>query len=464
MITLHPHQLDMVDRTRKTGKRAVLLQAPTGSGKSIMASYIVQSALAKGTRTMFTVPRLELLEQMSKNYNDFSIPHTFIAAGEKYHPKINNVIASLPSLASKISRFEPPELLIVDETHFGDEALDKVIEWAKNYGAFVLGLSATPWKLNGKGLGCWYDTMVEGPTIRWLIDNKYLSDYRAFAPDTLDLSGIRMSAGDYNKKDLAGKMESDRKLVGNAVKHYMEHAMGKRGISFTVSRAHSEIVCAAYNTMGVRAATIDGETPKDERRRLARALATGEILQLVCAELLVFGYDLAAAANMNVVVQSISDLQPTKSLAKQMQKWGRDLRFEGVDADPHFIFDHANNVYEHGFPCDDRVWTLADREKKTGKKSDGEKDIKAKVCPSCFRASPPSNSCKYCGFVYPVMSREIEEVEGDLVEIEREKLRKAKRSEVGKAKTIDELWAISKERGYKSGWVYQMAKVKGIKV
>ena len=92
--------------------------------------------------------------------------------------------------------------MIVDETHFGDEALDKIIEWAKNYGAFVLGLSATPWKLNGKGLGCWYDTMVEGPTIRWLIDNKYLSDYRAFAPDTLDLSGIRMSAGDYNKKTL----------------------------------------------------------------------------------------------------------------------------------------------------------------------------------------------------------------------------------------------------------------------
>lgn len=460
MIILHPHQHKMVAQSRMTGKRAVLLQSPTGSGKSIMASHIVQSALARGTRTIFTVPRLELLSQMSKNYNDFDIPHTFISSEHDYHGQVNNVIASLPSLHRRLDKISPPKLLIVDEARYGEGAMDDVIAWGKKHGAFILGLDATPWKMSGRGMGCWYDAMVEGPSIKWLIENNYLSRYRAFVPDTLDMTGVRVQAGDYNKKDLAGKMESDRVLVGNVVKHYMTHAMGKRGITFTVSRAHSEIVCAAYNSMGVRAAVIDGNTPAPERKRLAIALATGELLQLVCAELLVFGYDLAAAAGMDVVIQCIGDLQPTMSLAKQMQKWGRDLRYEGPDADPHLIFDHANNIYEHGLPCDERVWTLADRERIGRGKSD-EKEIRLRVCPSCFVPSKMRPVCE-CGYVFPVDAREIEEVEGELKELEQLAIKKEMRMEVGRCKTQDDLEQLSIARNYKRGWVKNQCGFKGI--
>lgn len=464
MIELYAHQIDMVNRCRATGKRSVLLQAPTGVGKSIIASHIIQSALSKGTRTIFTVPRLELIDQMGKNYRDFGIEYSVIASREKYFPQIKNTIASVNSLASRIGKIEPPQLLIVDETHYGAEALDKIIKWGRANNAFILGLSATPWKANGKGLKCWYDTMVRGPSVKWLIDNNFLSQYRAFAPDNIDMTGVRVTAGDYNKQDLSGRMESDRKLVGSVVDHYIKYAMGMRGITFTVSRAHSAIVCEAYRASGVPAATIDGETPKDERRRLAVALARGEIFQLVNAELLTFGYDLAAAANMPVTIQCMSDLQPTLSIAKQKQKDGRFMRYEGPDAKPHIKFDHANNIKEHGFPDDETEWTLEDEERRGKSKGEKEKVIPYKICSECHFAHKPSPHCPECGFVYPIEARTIDEVDGDLVEIERDEAKRKSRMEVGREKTFEGLVAIAKERGYKMGWVYKQCAIKGINI
>jgi DNA repair protein RadD len=514
MKQLYPHQLDLVAKSRMTGTKAVLLQAPTGIGKSVIATHIVHSAMSKGGTSWFIVPRRELLRQMSQQYCDAGIEHTFIAQGEQYYPTIGNAICSLGTLVRRLDKLVLPKLAVIDETHYGAAALDTVIRWLRSHGTFILGLSATPWKSSGQGLGCWYDAMVEGPSIKWLIQEGYLSQYRLFAPDRLDLSGIRKVAGDYNKSDLAEKMEGDRVLVGNVVKHYTKHAMGKRGVTFTVSRKHSEIVCAAYNANGVPAACIDGETPEDERKRLARALATGELLQLVNVDLLTFGYDLASAAGMEVSIECMSDLRPTKSLALQMQKWGRVLRKK---PEPALIFDHANNVYEHGYPDDERQWTLKDRDRKEGGDR-AEQEVKARTCPQCWYTSRPTQVCPNCGFVHPVESREIEEVDGELVELQRgppkarnhqealilaEKLglknyddwamtvthddewryrayvnaasaiqdagsghlaavKKEKRMEVGRAKTLAEIRTIAKERGYSSGWIWHQARLKGI--
>ena len=458
MKQLYPHQVNLVNMARMTGKKSVLLAAPTGIGKSVIASSIVHSAADKGKKCWLIVPRRELLRQMSGQFKDFNIDHTFIAQNQKYIPMVSNVVASLQTLVRRLDGLTAPDLAIIDETHFGSTALDTVIKWLKANGTFILGLSATPWRLDGKGLGCWYDAMVEGPSIRWLIDNGYLSDYKAFAPDKLDLTGIRKLAGDYNQKDLADKMESDRVLVGNCVKHYMKHAMGLRGVTFTVSRKHSSIVCEAYNTAGIPAACIDGETPDDERKRLARALANKEILQLVNVDLLTFGYDLSAAAETDVTIEAMSDLRPTMSLALQMQKWGRVLRKKDR---PAIILDHANNIDEHGKPCDERVWSLQDREKK-GKKDRGEVAVPFKTCTSCYHIHKPAPFCPNCGTVYPVMSREIEEIDGDLVEIDLAMARKEKRMQVGRAKSLGELQAIAKERGYSPNWAFVQAKLKGL--
>lgn len=457
MKILYEHQLKMVDESRSCGRRSILLQAPTGSGKSVIASYIVWSALSKGSNTWFIVPRRELMRQMSRQYIDFNIGHTFIGAGLSYEKKVNNVICSLPTLIKRLDTLTPPKLAIIDETHYGSEGLDTVIKWLRKNNCYILGLSATPCRSDGRGLGMWYDYIVEGPSIRWLINHGFLSEYKLFAPDKIDLSGIKTVAGDYAKGELAGMMENNRVLIGNAVKHYKQAANGMRGVTFTTSRKHSEIVCEAYNSAGVKAACIDGNTPEDERIRLARALANKEILQLVNVDLLTFGYDLASAAGVDVTIECMSDLRPTKSLALQMQKWGRVLRKKNM---PAIIFDHANNTFEHGLPCDERDWTLSDREKKTGNFKAPE--IPVKTCTNCFYTHKPAPSCPNCGFVYPILSREIEEVDGDLVEINTAAIKKKERMEVGRSKNLAELLEIEKKRGYKKGWAYLTAKRKGI--
>ena len=355
--------------------------------------------------------------------------------------------------------------ILVHNCHFGGDGLDRLIKWLKANGTIILGLSATPWKLSGEGLGKWYDDMVQGPSVRQLIDAGRLSEYDAFAPSTPDLSGIKIAAGDYAKGQLAERMEQDRVLIGNAVKHYKTHAEGKLNIAYCVSIAHSEIVAQSFRDAGITAAHIDGKTPDIERKRIIKAYAKREIMVLTNCELLTFGFDLASQVGMDVTVECMSDLRPTKSLALQAQKWGRVLRRKPY---PAIIFDHANNFMQHGLPCDEREWTLDDRLHGVGTKG-GERILPVKQCLSdangagCFHCHHPSPKCPKCGHVYEVQSREIEEVEGELEAIDKERIKKMARMEVGKAKTIADLERIRAERGYAPGWVYQIARVKGIR-
>lgn len=471
MITLFPDQQDSVDAVAekmRQGSKSILMQGATGSGKSIISTYIVQRAMAKNRNILFTVPRRDLVRQMASTFNSFGLDYSYIAAGKSFNPYAQAHIASTETLKRRLSKMRPPHLAIIDETHYGGKGLDEIISWLKDAGSYIIGLSATPWRLSGQGLGCWYDDMTVGPSIRWLIDNKRLSDYRAFAPSQVDLSGVKKIAGDYAKGDLSGRME-DRVLVGNAVSHYKKHAMGKLGVTFACSRKHSEILAQTYRDQGISAMHVDGETPMDERARIFKAYANREIMQLTCAELLTFGFDIASASGVkDVTVQCITDCQPTQSLAKQMQKWGRGLRY---DPEPHLFLDHANNFDPetgHGLPCSERDWSLADWKKKRGS-GEAEKSVPVRQCDECYFCHPPAETCPNCGYEYPVKYRTIEEIEGELEEIKAEKeveeteAKKKARMEVGQANTLDDLRNIAKDRGYAKGWVYQMARVKNIK-
>jgi DNA repair protein RadD len=268
-----------------------------------------------------------------------------------------------------------------------------------------------------------------------------------------------MVAGDFNKKQLAEKMEADVLLMGDTVNHYKNHAMGKRGVTFCVRRKHSEMMAAAYRDAGVMAVHMDGDTPDEVRVKIAKAFAKGEIQQICNCDLLTFGYDLASISESNACVECLSDCQPTKSLAKQLQKWGRNLRYDGTE---HVFFDHANNFETHGLPCDEREWTLEPREKKR-RSSEKERSIPVKQCPKCFYVHSPSKSCPECGYIYPIQERSVEEIDVSLQEIDLTLERKEKRMEQGRAKTFDDLWKIANERGYKAGWVYKQAQLKGIR-
>lgn len=441
-----PDQIDLINGVRNSMRRnkSVLMQSATGTGKTVMASYMMQQAHAKGSRCIFMVPRRELLRQTAKTMDAYHIPYGCIASGYTDNPFARIRLATSGTLARRLDTVKPPNILFVDETHFGGGEVDRIIKWAKDGGAWVIGLSATPWKLSGKGLGDWYDDMVQGPQISWLIQNRRLSDYRLFAPSRPDLSGIKTTAGDYNKGQLDDFMTADRVLIGNAVKHYREHAMGRLNVAFGTSIKHAEIIAQSFRDNGIPAAHVSGAMDDDEIASRVRAFARRELLVLANCELLTFGFDLAAAANMDVTVEAMSDLRPTKSLALQMQKWGRVLRMKDY---PALIFDHAGNSAPdlHGLPDSDREWSLDGRDRKKG----GEKTEPTRQCAECYYVHRPAPCCPNCGFVYPVQARMIDEVEGELQEVSREQERRDARQQQGMAKSLDDLIRYGKLKGMK---------------
>lgn len=460
-VTLYPDQMELVDRVRESMRshKSVLMQSPTGSGKSRMGAYIAESVLAKGGSVVFDVPMKELRKQISTTFRQTGIAHSFVAAGQRFDPFGSCWVTTTPTLANRLDRAPRAKVLILDETHNGGAARNRIVEHYKAMGAWIIGLSATPERLDGKGLDVWYDDMIEGQSIRWLIDNKRLSDYRLFNASKPDLSALRMSGQEYRQSDVAGFMESQNILIGDAVSHYQKLAMGKRNVAYCASIKHSQMVAEAFNEAGIPAAHIDGKMDDATRTRIIKAFARRELLCLTNADLLLYGFDLAASSDDdNAVVESISDLKPTMSKAMQFQKNGRALRLkpDGSDA---VIMDHASNAFnpdgsvKHGFPCADQVWNWKGRDKRKG---DGkERTIPVRQCGSCFFVHRPSPACPSCGNVYPIASRVLDQVEGELVEVTREQLAKVARAErqvQGRAQTFEGLLELERRKGNKRGW------------
>lgn len=458
MIPLYDHQIEFMNdlRAAMRRKKSILAVAPTGFGKTQVAAHMIEAALSKGSTTCMAVPRRNLLTQTHNSLTGFGIHHSFVAAGRGYNPFSKCYLASTETLKNRLALISP-NVLIIDEVHFGESSLDKIIKHYRAHGAWIIGLSATPCKTSGKGLCCWFEEMVEGKQIGWLIENGYLSQYEAYAPSHPDLSSLRMTGGDYNKADVAGYMETHNVLIGDAVKSYKAHAMGLLNITYCTSIKHSEMTAAAFNEAGIPSAHVDGTTPDDELRRIISAYARRELLNLCNAQLLNFGFDLAQSSGLDVTIESMSDLDPTKSIAKQMQKNGRVLRRKDR---PAIINDHANNINEHGLPCDERAWTLADR--KISKRTT-ERTEPVRQCPKCYFVHRPALTCPHCGHVYEIKSRMLEEIDGELKPIDKAALRQHREIEQAKAQTLEQLIELGRARGYKPGWairIYEARKAK----
>lgn len=457
MITLRPYQNDIIVGTRSALARSksALIVLQTGGGKTAIASFIAKNASERGKTVMFICHRDFLIEQTSNTFSDFDIPHTFICAGEKYHKQVPVCIASMDTLKNRIGKYDAPHIIIIDEAiHAAAKGWDATITNFQSHGSMAIGLAACPQRNDGKGLGKWFKEMVIGPSMRELIKMDYLSDYKIYAPSGIDRSQLHVSMGEFKTAE-SEEIMSKPQITGCAVNEYKKFALGRQGVSFCVSIKHSHSVAQSFRDEGIVATHIGSDTSKDDRKEMLRDFKLGRIKMLTSVDIFSEGFDLP-------VVEYAALLRPTKSLNTFRQQIGRVLR-KADGKDYARIADHASNYVEHGFPDDHIDWTLADRERKTGKKATDEKDIQARICPKCFFAHKPMPVCPDCGWVYQIASREIEEVEGELQEIQRNEEKKQARMEVGRAQTIDDLKKIAKERGYKSGWVHQIAKVKGIK-
>lgn len=464
-LVLYKDQEELFQKVRAgmMVKKSNLIVSPTGSGKTAVSAYMIQRSMERGNKPVFAVPRRTLLAQTSESFNDLGIKHSYISSGKQFNPYAKAWIGTIDTMARRLDKLPDSKLVFIDETHFGDTSVENVINEYKRRGAWILGLSASPWKLNGKGLGCWYDAKIEGKSVKWLIDNKRLSDFKYFSGRTRpDLSGLKITNGDYAKKDVSQFMEQQGVIIGDCVSDYKKHAMGNIHVVRCASIKHSQLVTESFNNAGIRAVHVDGKTPEAELKRIFRAFAMRQIQVICFCDLLGFGFDLSQISGMDVCIESISDLKPSKSLAGQLQYWGRGLRMKEK---PAIICDHVNNYIEHGFPDDAREWTLEDRSQ--SKSASEGRATPVKSCEQCFYAHKPAPVCPNCGHVYPVQSRDIDEVDGELYEIDRSVLDQRAREEAKKKREQKkaQFVAIGRKRKYANPevWAENIIRTQGIK-
>jgi len=447
-IALYPHQEQFVSDLRRALLQtdSVLGQAATGFGKTVVGAFIAQRAASKGKRVIFAVHRRNLLDQTAATFRDFCIPHSFIAAGTRYEDTDQVFVASIATLTRRLDRIPAPHMLVIDEAHMAAAATwAKVANYYRERNSLILGFTATPERTDGKPLSDLFGALVSGPSPRWLMDNGFLSHYRAFAPSEVDLSGVQIRMGDYDLGQLEAAVDKAT-LTGDAAQHYLKLAGGTRAICYCVSRKHSRHVTAHFSEVGISCAHIDGETPKDEQRRLIHAFADGTIKVLCNVDLITTGFDLSAQVGREVPVETIISLRPTASLALHLQMLGRGLRRK---PSPAILLDHAGNLARHGFPDDPREWSLEGQPKRDKK---GKAAVAIKHCPDCHALHRPALTCPECGHVYPIKARHIEQVDGELAEVSPTMARLLARREQSQARTLDDLRALAARRGFKAGW------------
>lgn len=462
-IILRPYQDALVAGARQCidrGLRSFLLQSPAGSGKTVTAAYMVKGAYERGRSVMFAVHREELARQASRTLRGFGIPHGFVMSSMTMDVRQPVKVAMIDTLRCRLEKVPVPDILFVDEAHHAVSASwAKIIAYYRERGTLVIGLSATPDRLDGKALNTIFQDMVPGPSVKYLIEIGALSDYDYYAPPSLvDVSQVRKkSGGDYNEEDLAAA--SDRPdIIGDAVEHYKQLLARKRAIGFAVNIRHSKNVAAMYNAAGVPAAHVDGDTDPGERTRIIEAFARGDIYYMSNVSLFGEGFDVPAC-------EGAQFLRKTESLSFHIQCCGRPMRPHDAK-DKAILLDHVGN-FKHGMPDDDREWTLEGRKKRAGAPKPVGEVEKLSQCPKCYFVHKAAPLCTKCGHQYEVASKTIEVGEGELRKLTKEDkaaIALQRKQEVYKAKTLEDLKQVAQRYGYSEKWAQHVHTARARKV
>lgn len=448
MITLRPYQAKLEDDIRKaylSGARAVLAVLPTGGGKTYTFSSVAYKTDLRNKSAWAIAHRHNLIKQISMSFTACGIKHGIVKAG--YTPDYGSrvQVASIQSLIKRTDNLKDPDLIIIDECHHSPSASYKAI--VDRYpNARILGVTATPARTDGKGLGEIFQSMVQGPTVSELMDMGYLCRYKLVGPaKSMDLTGVPIVGGDFAAQVLDSRPERSR-VIGDAVETWMRVAKGKRTIVFCVSIKDAEHTAALFSDTGYKFKAVHGQLKDDEISRILTDISTGALDGITSCDLVSEGTDIPA-------LECEVDLAPTQSLVKHIQKTGRVLRIDlGNPNKVAIIIDHAENYLRNMLlPDMTPEWSLAGV--KQGKKASGERSIAVRQCGSCYFVHKPAPICPECGYVYPLKPREVEKEAGEMAEVDLEEARKRmQRMEQGKARSYDELLKIEKANGYKKGW------------
>lgn len=440
MSGLRPRQAKAVDdivAAYKAGYKAPILVMPTGGGKTFTAAVIIRRAIAKGRRVWFLAHLKEILDATAGKLRDERIQHGFITAGRLSDRRQQVQIVSVQTAVRRLDRLEKPDLIIIDEAHLAVAATyQDIIKWAGPE-CWRLLLTATPVRLDGRGMGEVADFIVHTCTTGELIDEGLLAPIKYYAPSGPDLSGVASLGGDFNQGQLAAAMDKPR-ITGSAVSHYAKLARNRPAVAFCVSVEHAQHVAGEFVAAGFRAVAISGDSDPVVRDSALSDLQNGR-LDVVCnCQLWVAGVDAPA-------VSCIIQLAPTMSLVKYLQSIGRGLRTHPGKPDC-IILDHAGNSERHGSPLAEREWSLDAKAKKKGAK---KSEVPVKTCPACFATVASAATHCACGHAFAPEARVIEQVEGELVAVDLQAARIEARREQGRAQTEDDLVAVGRARGMK---------------
>ena len=433
---LRDYQIEAIQATAqawRSGFRRPCIVLPCGGGKSIITAEMARRTTERGGRVLFLVHRRELCEQIERTFSGWGVDMTLCQIG------------MVQTVTRRLERTELPRLIITDENHHClAKSYRRIYEAFPE--AFGVGVTATPIRLNGGGLGDVNDKLIIGPTVRELIGRGCLSDFDYYAPQVADLSGLkRKSTGDFDMMQ-AAEILAKPAIYGDVLRHYQKLAPGVKAVCYCATITHSEEMAQRFREAGIPAAHIDGNTPKELRAQVVQDFRDGRLQVLCNVDLISEGFDVPDCGCCIL-------LRPTKSLTLFTQQAMRCMRY--MPGKRAIIIDHVGNVHRFGLPDTDREWTL---EPKPQKKA--ENLVHVRQCPECYFTHSTAPVCPNCGHMYAKTKEEIleEKKEQELRRIER---RMEQISDPEECRSVKELFAFAKKKGYKAGWAYHQAKARG---
>jgi DNA repair protein RadD len=428
--------------------RSVCGVAPTGSGKTVIAAMLLTAYPRNGFRKMrvlWVAHRIELLKQAYDQLRAAGVPASelgLFSGPKKINLGARILVAGIDSMRS--ADFGKFDLIVVDECHrIEATSYQALIEDQPQ--AMLLGLTATPWRLDGKSLnGTFAKLHVMAKVTELIVDGYIAKPHTYGVPQEKAremVRGVRSMAGDYAPGQL-GKAMMRGTLMGDVVSECARLAPGLRTLVFAATREHGKALTTRFKHAKRSVEYLDGETPSGERAAMLRRLASGETEVVVNVDVLTEGFDCPS-------VKCIVMARPTKSLTRFLQYCGRASRKHGNKRP--IILDHAGNCHRRGFglPCDERdwdgLWVRPDND-------DGGGDSPVKQCSACGEMiHAAARECPECGAEQPVEKRELEEQAAKLELLQARKAESERRLGV--------LRQIAKARGLGEAWVKEAAEV-----
>lgn len=433
--------LNEVRRLFRSRIKKVLLQAPTGAGKTVIFCEVLRSSSQKSKHAIMVVAGRQLVEQASRRLCREGVEHGVIMAGHWRNQP--NQFVQVCSIDTLYSRKQPPkaDLIVIDEAH---QATSARYRWlAETYSdAFVLAVTATPFVR--KSLRHVASEIVRPITIKELVAQNFLVAPKYYAPSVPDLTGVRTTADDFNAEDL-DRILNKSHPIGNVVESWKNLAENRSTILFAVSVKHSQSIVAAFKASGVAAEHVDADSTDAERQEAIKRLESGETKILSNVGILCTGVDIPS-------VGCIVSVRPTKSYALYIQQLGRGTRtFSGKEN--FIVIDHGGNVLRHGCILEERQGSLDPIPKQKKRAPDSD----MYTCAECYAVfNRAIKNCPACGTINPTSPSVAKEekaknpIDASLEEADSDHIKIIARR--------GELKDIAKRRGYKSGWVYYKLK------